>query len=481
MISVLRITESIKFILLICVAVAMTASSQATVAQSKYTKVVSGNQDDILKLSLGEAIDRALQANRSLLNAGNDLKIRELTLDQAKSVFNIRLFPGGEAGLSGSDSDNDTSLGVRGTLDKKFKNGIEGTLIPRVERSDDEYSASMGFSITIPLFRGYGKLVNLNSVDTSSYTLRTARRSMYVSRVNTIISTVTGVYDIIKQEKLLKILRLQAQRIEEHTEILKIKKKNDLISSLDVYRAEIRLKDVEDDLALAWKTYTTALDRLKIILAVPVERAIEIQAPLKAEPVNIASDAALRIALQNKIELEQARDNISEAIRNAEIAKHNLMPEINIAFDYNGFGSSEDFSRSYQFNENRWNVKLISSTDWERKSEKIAFRQRLLDVKNVRLALKSKQAELKRAVREQLDALKESEERIKLKNKQIKQAKAKQALAEIKFRHSLADNSDFIEAETELQQARVNRLAAAMDYIIGTYRLRATLGTLLAY
>lgn len=446
-----------------------------------FVKIVDDSKIKILKLSLEEAIDRALHDNRALLNADNNLKIRELTLEQEKSLFDFKLFPGGEAGITGSDSDNDTSLGVRGTVAKKFNNGIKGALIPGIDRSDDEYSASVGVSLTIPLFRGYGQFVNLNSIDAIQHSLKTARHSIHASKVNTILLTVTGVYDIIKLEKLLQILNHQAKRLKEHTEILKIKEKTDLISSLDIYRAEIRLKDVEDNYTQALKIYAEAQDRLKIILAVPVEITISVQASLKSEPVHIEPDEAVQIALKNRSDLQQARDNISESIRKAEIAEHNLLPEVNIAVDYNRFGSSEDFARTYQFNENRWNIKLISTTDWSRKSEKIAFRQRLLDIKNTRIALESKKEEIKKAVRGQLDALKESEDRIRLKKKQIHQAQGKQALAEIKFRHGLADNSDFIEAETELQQARANLLAAEFDYIVGTYRLRAALGTLLEH
>jgi outer membrane protein TolC len=44
----------------------------------------------------------------------------------------------------------------------------------------------------------------------------------------------------------------------------------------------------------------------------------------------------------------------------------------------------------------------------------------------------------------------------------------------------MANNFDLIEAETELQEARTNLLAAKIEYIVGTYRLRAALGTLIA-
>ncbi|HSO09992.1 MAG TPA: hypothetical protein VLR45_08380, partial [Desulfoprunum sp.] len=51
--------------------------------------------------------------------------------------------------------------------------------------------------------------------------------------------------------------------------------------------------------------------------------------------------------------------------------------------------------------------------------------------------------------------------------------------AESKFRHSLANNFDLLEAQTEMQQARTDHMVETINYIIGTYRLRSSLGTLI--
>lgn len=449
----------------------------------KVSKKVS-NAKEVLKpleLSLEEAIQRALRANRSILNADNNLKIKKLALDQERAAFDFKLFPGGAAGVTGSDSNNDAIWGINGKVAKKFQNGVQGALTPGVESFDDNYTASVGVSLTIPLLRGRGRAVNLNAIDALTYSVKMAQYAIHASRVNIILSTVAAVYDIIKQEKLLGILKQQAKRFRGHINILKIKEKTGIISSLDVYRAEIRLKDIEDNYARSLKILAGVKDQLKILLGAPVETSISVQAPLTIDPVRMKPKEAVQTALKNRYELRQARADINEAARKVEIAEHNLLPEINIAFDYNRMGSYEDYSGAYPLDENRWNIRLISTTDWSRKAEKIAFRQRFLELKKARIDLASKTEEIKKEVREQLDALNEFDERIRLKKKQIHQASGKQALAEIKFRHGLADNSDFIEAETELRQARANKITAEIDYIVGAYRLRAALGTLLEH
>jgi outer membrane protein len=86
---------------------------------------------------------------------------------------------------------------------------------------------------------------------------------------------------------------------------------------------------------------------------------------------------------------------------------------------------------------------------------------------------------IKREVRQVYDALQKARERMQIRKDQIDQAAGKLALAKIKFSHGMADNFDLIEAETELQEARSNLLAAQVEYIVGMYRLRAAIGTLI--
>jgi outer membrane protein len=402
-------------------------------------------------------------------------------LVQEESDFEFKFFPGTDAGITGSANETNTAVGIRGAIEKRFKIGVTGALIPGIERSDDDYSAQVGLSLDIPLLRGLGKKINLDVVEAARFSIKTAQRSLFNLKVNTVLDTVVAAYNIIKQENFVSLILSQVKRLQQYARLSKIKTQVDLQTHLDVYRAEIRLKDVENELAFVQKSYKSAKDRLKIICAIPVEQIIEINAPLAYEPVRISANEAIKVARNNRIELKQAQDQIAEVQRQVDIARHNTLPQIDLALDYNRFGSDADFTRSYRFDEDRWSVRLLSSTDWRRTSEKVALKKRLLEVKNSRVNLESVKEEIKTEVRDRLNVLQENEEKIRLRKEQIIQAQGKLALADIKFRHGLTDNFDLIESETELQRARVNLITAETDYIVGTYRLRAALGTLLEH
>jgi outer membrane protein TolC len=97
----------------------------------------------------------------------------------------------------------------------------------------------------------------------------------------------------------------------------------------------------------------------------------------------------------------------------------------------------------------------------------------------VRVNLRQKKEDIKRQVRQQLSYFAASRERSLLRAEQIKQAEGKLALAEVKFRHGMADNFSIIETETELQNARIGLLSEEVDSALSVYRLAAITGHLL--
>jgi outer membrane protein TolC len=434
----------------------------------------------VISLTLEEAINLALDANRNLVRSASGVESQRLSLASVESQFDLKIFPSTNLAFE----EDYESIGGGISLEKEFGLGPRASVRPTIERSEIEsqeknYYGRTGFSLDVPLLRGFGKTVNLDSVRSSEYSVRSAERSLYLSKVNTVVDTVSAVYNVMEQRELVRLYDSQVQRLQGHAETAKIRERVGLATPIDVYRAQIRLKDAEDSLTQALESLRDAKDALKLILALPLERRIDVSAPVAYQPVNLDLNDAVKIALDNRIELEQAKDQIREAERRSRVSKHNLLPQLDIAMNYETYGSSEDFGHSLEFDEDRWTISLVSTTDWARTSERAAYRQSLIDIRTARLDLEARQDEITRDVRRQLDALRRAEERIDIREEQIRQAEGKLALARVKFNHGMADNFDVIEAESELQRARVDLLAVKTEYIVGTYNMRAVLGTLI--
>jgi len=455
------------------------ASGADTKPEIKPAKPEVENQ---IHITLDQAINLALGANRGIIFSANTVTNSELSVEAAEAEFGVKFVPtvGTSVSDAGSASEAESNVNVTGSVEKKFAFGPKGSMGPRVTKTDSgEYTTGIGVSLNIPLFKGFGREYNLNRVDTSNHSLRNSRRSHYLKRNRTVVDTVSAVYDIVKQEYLERLYRTQVEMYQGHEKTAMIKEKAGLATSIDVYRAKISIKDAEDNLSRTQKSLADARDRFKLILAIPLTMDIKVTAPIEYDPVTLNREQALEIAFANRVELKQARDSMDEAIRKSNIAKHNLWPDFNLIMDYERAGTAENFSQSTDFDENTWSVSLTGGSSWPKTAEKAAFRQSLISIKTERLRLELKHDEIQREVRGQLEVLKKAENSIKIRKEQIKTAEGKLALAKIKFRHAMADNFDVIESESELENAKVNLLSAKTEYIVGIYKMRSVLGTLI--
>jgi len=427
-------------------------------------------------LTLEQAISLALKANRTILSSANGVENQQLSITAAESEFDLKVFPKANAGVS--DYYKEAAGGV--SLEKKFEYGPKATVSPGVGWTKTGGTiAEIGVGLEIPLLRGFGRDANLDRVRSSEYSLRSSERSFYLNQVNIVLDTVAAVYDIIKQDNLLRLYQHQTERFKAHADAARVKENVGLASPMDIYRAEIKLKGSEEALVRSQEAFQDAKDRLKLILSFPMDTPIHVSAPLNYQPVRMNVKEAVSIALDNRVELEQAEDDIEEAKRTSGVAKNRLLPELNLAMDYRKSNFFDPLSRTAYDDEDRWSISLVSRTDWARTSEKVAFQQSLINVRTINLQLEEKRDEIVRQVRRQLEALIKDEKGIHIKKEQIDQAEGQLALAQIKFDHQMADNFDIIEAETELQNSKANLLNSETDYILGTYRMRAILGTLI--
>lgn len=433
-----------------------------------------------LVFNLTEIIEQVRNTNRNLLQNSLLVQNNQYTLQNAESDFDWKIRPVANLGLSKSENSTEQASGIGGKISKKNSLGMETVLSPSVAYANDGgVSSGVGVSLSIPLFRGFGKEYNYDSIYAANFALRSSVRNVYLAEVEAIVEAVSLAYEIVRQQTLVDLYQKQEERIQKHVVTIQIKENSGLGSQLDTYRAQIRLKDVQNQLAVSRQQYQATVDRLKVLLALPIDTRLTVDIPLSYEPATISIDEAEQIALANRLEIKQAEAELMEARRKAKVAEKRILPDLSFVASYrkNTFLEGLDAAESYYGD--YWSVGLTSDTDIARSSEKAIYQQSLITVRRVTLNQKNQQDSIRAEVRKQLAALEKDAQSIRLREEQIVQAKGKSRLAEIKFSHGMGGNFEFIEAETELQRAKADLLSGKTAYIVGQYRLRAALGTLI--
>jgi len=185
-------------------------------------------------------------------------------------------------------------------------------------------------------------------------------------------------------------------------------------------------------------------------------------------------------AIERRVEIVQMRAELDEAVRQAEVARRNIRPEVTLHVTAGQATQVVPFLVQFvPTTQRQWSIYLESSTEFSRKAEENAWRQALLRVENARAVLEARIEDVRRQVRDQRLQLADLRVRIGLREEQIQQARSRLALAQVKFSHDMASNVDVIEAETELQRAEASLAGARAEYAVGIYQLRAVAGRLL--
>ncbi len=432
-----------------------------------------------ITLTLEQSVDLALLNNRNITSSKFRAESQQYSVTAAKSDFDVKLIPGVNTIFSGARFMGSKNIGAGVAIQKKLETGATVSLSPTVTVLDQQYWNDVSLTVEQPLFRGFGEDVNLDNVRSAEFSKETAVRNIYQTKVNISLEMITTFYNAVKQQEINNLYNIMAARLQGHAAVAMAKGKVGLATPMETYRAEIQLKEAEDSSTQASEAYRDALDRIKVILSLPLKTEIALAAPVPPDYMPMELSATIDTALKNRIEIEQARAEIREAERRSLVMKQNTLPGVNLVMSVAQYDVADTFGQAATLRQNRWNVALQGSTDLQRTAEKAAYQQSLLNVRMLRLDIDNRMEEIGKQVRKQWNAFKEDENRIRIRKEQMQQAREKLALAEVKYAHGMTDNFDVIEAETELQRAKVMLLTAEMDYAVGTYNMKAILGTLL--
>ncbi len=436
---------------------------------------------DSIDLTLDEIVTIALQYNRNIKDREFAVKSNRLSLGASRNIFDIKIKPLSSINYSSENEEEVTVWQAGGSVSKIFQTGITVDLKPSIAKGDSEYDMGVGFSLAVPLLRGFGSDVVLNNIYSSEFALIKSARTLHRQRVNTMLETIATVYSLVKEQQLIDLYNNQIKQLKNHLKFTLIKERIGLARSMDIYRAEIRIREVGDSLNFARERVENAMDRLKTILAFPLEQSLLVRAPLMYSFVTLGLDEAVSIALKNRLEINQANADISEAVRRSKVAYQNTLPEINLEATYTRRGRSSEFDRLFILDEDLFFIGLTSTTDFARSAEKSGWAQSKIVVDREYLLSETVKESIIGEVRRVMNSMEKAENRIMLRREQITHATGKLRFSQVKFQHGEADNFDLIESQVQLQRAKANLVSDEILYIINGYRLRATMGTLLEF
>jgi outer membrane protein TolC len=249
------------------------------------------------------------------------------------------------------------------------------------------------------------------------------------------------------------------------------------VNALDVLRARRSELNARNALLGEEERHLLALDRFRIFLGLPDSVRVQVrsEAP-EFVPVDFDVQSAVAVALANRLDLLNRREQLEDEERGLRIARNDLLPRLDFdaSIGVGGIGTSindqtydDDYSAGFTF-----------ELPLDRVREKNDLRSARIGLTRAR---RSYDEFLDNVVVEIESAFRELERRVdslEIQRQLIADQQANVRIAQIRFERGEVSNRDKVEAEQSLLEAKNGLIREQVDYEIARLRLLRSLGIL---
>ena len=261
------------------------------------------------------------------------------------------------------------------------------------------------------------------------------------------------------------LVGIQQAAVEDSTQSLRdaeLLEQAGLGTRFDVLRAEVDLANDNQQLKLAEANQRTARRQLAELLSLPQQAELTAADDIQvAGAWELSLEDSIVLAYRNRSELEQflTQRNIDEQQR--QIALSALRPQVSLFANYNVLGVlDDDLGPADGFT-------LGATLQWllfDGGSAKAAAEQEKIDVEIAEIQFADQRNQIRLEVESAFFSLQANQENIQTATVAVELAEESLRLARLRFQAGVGTQTDVINSQTELTQARGNLLSAIIDY-----------------
>ena len=411
---------------------------------------------ETVALNLDDAMLRAFQTNPTV-------SIAQYELDSARASYNAARQSRGI-----SISANHTTK----------RGGYDDNIIKKTDATGawtGEYwknignNHSNGLTASLPIFTG-GKL---------SGTIKQAKANYQYNEVgvqrtyNEMRSTVTdGYFNMLQADNIQKLSAESVTRLEDHLKNVQAQYDVGVVAKVDVLRSQVELANAKQTLIQAENSYQVAEANMNKIVGLPMDTNLKLDNLLVYNAYDKNMDDCLAYAAEHRPELMQAKYNVDAAKGALMVARSGHMPQI-----------------AAQASQN-WKSNSWPGDDNDNWAVGVSVEMNVFDTGVTLSKIHGAEADLKKAqetyrdtvdsvnldVRSNYLGLREAEKRISTTKLAVEQADEDYRIAQLRYMSGVGTNTDVLDAQVALTQAKTNYTQALYDYNTSKTALETSIG-----
>lgn len=400
---------------------------------------------ETVALNLDDAMLRAFQTNPTV-------SIAQYELDSARASYNAARQSRGI-----SISANHTTQ--RGCYDDAQQAAPKGI--------GNNHANSL--SASLPIFTG-GKL---------SGTIKQAKANYQYNEVgvqrtyNEMRSTVTdGYFNMLQADNIQKLSAESVTRLEDHLKNVQAQYNVGVVAKVDVLRSQVELANAKQTLIQAENAYQVAEANMNKIVGLPMDTNLKLDNLLVYNAYDKNMDDCLAYAAEHRPELMQAKYGVDAAKGALMVARSGHMPQV-------AASATQQWSdTSWPGDENgKWGVGVnVSMNVFDTGVTLSKIHGAEADLKKAEETYRNTVDSVNLDVRSNYLGLREAEKRISTTKLAVEQADEDYRIAQLRYMSGVGTNTDVLDAQVALTQAKTNYTQALYDYNTSKTALETSIG-----
>lgn len=409
--------------------------------------------DEVMTLTLKEAIDKALERNWDIKIAEQDMKKAEEQINEAYS----NAFP--RIDLTGQYTRNFKLPVLFIPPDNAFNTSSE-TLTMEMGAKNN-YSGTLSLSQVI-----YSQKVN-TAIKIASEFADFSKTGSKATKQSVTLAVKKSFYGILLMKEIVKVSKQGYEVAKANYDNIAALYKQGVESEYNFIRAEVQLANTQPTLIQAENNLELSKNGLKNILAVDINKPLDIKGEFVFEDISVVvMDESGQNAVSNSFLVKQLQIQESLLDKNIIVEKAEFYPTLSMFGQYQWQAQDNTFS----WGAYKWAKTLMAGLsvnyplfDGFRRDARV--QQAIIEKEKVSLTRKKLEDGLKIQVVQARMKMEEAKKRITAQEKSIKQAEKAIKIAQSRFKNGVGTQLELIDTQAAMTATQTNYAQAVYDFL----------------
>ncbi len=317
---------------------------------------------------------------------------------------------------------------------------------------------------------------NVKTLDSAKRSSEAAAFDLIYQKDIVTAQVIRAYYDVVRKRNIKLVQEEAVSAAQRNLDQAEAFFKIGSNTKADVLQARVRLGNTQLQLITARNSEDLAMATLASLLNLPLDEAFDVEGSLEIPPVELDVDKDIEYMLGHRSDLESGRNRLLAAESGLTAAENGRWPTISGGLSYGWSDRAFPDNANFFKSEYAWGLGVqLSWNIFDRFATKSDIQAAKANRRIAEQELKQSKLDAILEVKQLNILINEAEERIRVSEETVTQAKENVRLAEERYRVGAGTQLETLESAAALQEAQGNLVNAKCDFLVAKADLlRAT-------